>query len=68
MKKPELKFKIDDVIVRSGLKGINSQELIIDFIDYTREVYIFKKEWINSFTKFKSLHFNKVHEMFELKK
>lgn len=67
MPKPDLKFNVNDVIIRSGIKSINSQVLTIEYIDYTREVYIFKEPWINSLTKFKSLHFNKVHEMFKLK-
>jgi len=67
MPKPNLNFKVGDTIIRKGIKGMGSQELVIDFIDYTSEVYIFEKAWINSLSKFKSLHFDKVHELFKFK-
>ena len=66
MPKPNLNFAVGDSIVRKGIKAMSPQVLVIDFIDYSREVYIFEKEWINSLSKFKSLHFDKVHDLFKL--
>jgi len=67
MSKPILNFEIGNQIIRKGFKYQESQVLTIDFIDYTREVYIFKEPWINSLTKFTSLNFSKVHDMFKIK-
>lgn len=67
MNKPELNFQIGNTIIRKGAKYIESQVLEIAYIDYTREVYIFKEPWIHNLTKFGSLHFDKVHELFKKK-
>ena len=67
MNRPELHFAIGDNIIRKGAKYINSQILQIAYIDFTREVYIFKEPWIHSLTKFTNLHFDKTHEMFKKK-
>lgn len=67
MSKPTLQFEIGNSIIRKGPKYIESQILVIEHIDYTRDVYIFKQPWINSLSRFTSLHFDKVHELFKKK-
>lgn len=67
MKKPTLNFKVgDNIIVKEPTT--KSQVLTIDYINYVDNVYIFKEPWINSLSKFKSIDFDKVHELFKLKK
>lgn len=40
-----------DIIEQKHQTPTNNQKLEIDFIDYTRDVYIFKKPWIHSLSK-----------------
>lgn len=66
MKKPQLQFKIDDKIIRKGFKHQSSQQLLIAFIDYTRNVYIFKEPWVHCGDRYSHLDFEKTHEMFKI--
>ena len=43
-------FVSGDIILQNSKK----QTLEIEFIDYTRNVYVFKEEWIHNLSKFKS--------------
>lgn len=65
MKKPILNFKVgDDIIIKTSKE--NSQVLTIDYINYVDNIYIFKKPWINSLSKFNSMDFDKAHLIFKL--
>ena len=66
MKKPNLNFKVGDQIISNTAKE-NSQILIIEYIDYTRNVYIFKEPWINRLSKITSINFDKAHFLFKFK-
>lgn len=66
MKKPILTFKIDDKIIRKGFKYQGTQILSIAFIDYTRNVYIFKDPWVHCGDRYSNLDFEKTHEMFQI--
>lgn len=54
------KFKVGEQIVEPN----KTQILEIEFIDFTRNVYIFKREWIHSLTKFKSYDISVIDSKF----
>lgn len=59
-KKAPHKFSVGDKVV------FRSQKLIIECIDYTRNVYIFDKKLIYAFSKLTSLGFESADKIFEL--
>lgn len=63
---PILLFGINDQIVVQN-PNKESQVLTIEYIDYSRSVYIFKEPWINSLSKFTNIDFTKAHSIFKLK-
>jgi hypothetical protein len=65
--KPELLFKISEEIIQKETKAKNPQILKIEYIDYTRNVYIFEEPWIHNLSQMKSVDFTKTHEQFKLK-
>jgi hypothetical protein len=62
MGKIKNKFSPGDKISKSK----KSQVLEIEFIDYTRNVYVFKKEYIKSLSKFKSFDLEHIDNQFKL--
>lgn len=62
MGKIKNKFSPGDKISKSK----KSQILEIEFVDYTRTVYIFKEEYIKSLSKFKSFAIEEIDKQFEL--
>jgi len=57
-------FLVGDTIQQKKQTPTNNQKLIIDFIDYTRNVYIFNTPWIYGLTKYDSCDFLKVESLF----
>lgn len=62
MGKIKNKFSPGDKISKSK----KSQILEIEFVDYTRTVYIFKEEYIKSLSKFKSFSIKEIDKHFNL--
>lgn len=61
MNKIEFKFK-PGYRITTGKK--NSQILEVEYLDYTRGVYIFKEPWVHNLSKYTSYDASKIEEMF----
>jgi hypothetical protein len=58
-------FVPGDKIGRRDTEGINQVRLEIDYVDYSREVYVFVLPWIYQLTKNQSFRFSVVEELFK---
>lgn len=58
-------FNPGDKIGRKGVTGVNQVQLLINFVDHTRDVYVFDLPWIHNLTKHNSYNFQVVEELFE---
>lgn len=63
MKNNKFRFKPGDFISTGKYK---SKILEIEFLDYTRNVYIFKEPWVHNLSKFTSYNTSKIDKMFHL--
>lgn len=61
MKSKKNLFVPEDVILQDG----KNKTLEIEFVDYTRNVYVFKEEWVHNLSKFKSYDIDYIDSNFK---
>lgn len=61
MKSKKNLFVPEDVILQNG----KNKTLEIEFVDYTRNVYVFKEEWVHNLSKFKSYDIDYIDSNFK---